>query len=243
VPHSIRRSAAVFTVSDFSRQEICNRYSIDSGKVHTIPNGVDLQRFFPGTSGLNVVDEFGLKSGSYFLTVGRLEPRKNHATLLRGWAALAEPRPRLVIVGQRHFQYSEVFDLIRTLRLQKDVLILEQVSDPQLPALYRHAKGFIYSSWAEGFGMPLIEAMASGVPVISSTNTALAEVCADGAIMVDPVSPSDIAAAVIALDSNPAVREDMIRRGFVRARQFTWEASATTVRTVYLNHFGISDES
>jgi len=240
VPHSIRHSAAIFTVSDFSRRQICDTYSVDPGKVYTIPNGVDRKRFFPGDLGHDIVAEFGLQRGSYFLTVGRLEPRKNHTSLLRAWAHLPVPRPRLVMVGQRHFQYGEIFELIRRLCLERDVLVLEQVSDKQLPALYRNARAFVYSSRAEGFGMPLLEAMASGIPVVSPAHTALAEVCADAAFPVDPDNPNEIGDAVLALDRRAGLRESLIGRGLQRAKEFTWESSAQTVRSVYLRHFGLS---
>jgi len=240
VPFSARRSAAIFTVSDFSRRQICDTYSISAEKVHTIPNGVDCARFFPGDSGREIVKDFGLKCSSYFLTVGRLEPRKNHVTLLQAWAQLKVPRPSLVIVGQRHFLYREAFDLIRTLRLERDVVVLEHVSDIQLPAIYRNAKGFVYCSWAEGFGISLLEAMASGIPVVSSTNTALTEVCGDAALPVDPSNPSEILDAIVALDKRAGLREDLIHRGLLRVKEFTWEKPAQTVRNVYLRHFGLS---
>ncbi len=239
VPLSIRRSAVVFTVSEYSRRQICSTYAVPAAKVHTIPNGVDRSRFVPGEVGLEFLTEYGLKPKSYFLTVGRLEPRKNHATLLRAWAQMNAPRPHLVVVGQRDFQYREVFELIETLGLQQDVKVLEDVSDAQLPAIYRHAKGFVYCSRAEGFGMPLLEAMASGIPVVSSANTALSEVCGEAALLVDPDSPTKIRDAVLTLDQKPAVREELIRRGQSQAVEFTWEKSAQTVREVYLRHFGL----
>jgi glycosyltransferase involved in cell wall biosynthesis len=239
VPLSIRRSAAVFTVSEYSRKQICGTYAVPAAKVHTIPNGVDRSRFVPGEVGLEFLTEYDLKPKSYFLTVGRLEPRKNHATLLRAWAQMNAPRPHLVVVGQRDFQYREVFELIETLGLQQDVKVLEDVSDAQLPAIYRHAKGFVYCSRAEGFGMPLLEAMASGIPVVSSANTALSEVCGDAALLVDPDSPTKIHDAVLALDQKPELREELIRRGQLQAVEFTWEKSAQTVREIYLRHFGL----
>jgi glycosyltransferase involved in cell wall biosynthesis len=239
VPFSIHRSAAVFTVSDFSQKQICDTYTMSPEKVHTIPNGVDGTRFFPGDAGCDAVRALGLERGSYFLTVGRLEPRKNHATLLRAWAQLRAPRPLLVIVGQRQFLYQEPLDLIRTLHLESDVVVLEQVSDAQLPAIYRNAKGLVYCSWAEGFGIPLVEAMASGIPVVSSANSALSEVCGEAALLVDPSSPRDISDAILALDKQTGLRESLIHRGLHRARDFTWEKSALTVRSVYLRHFGL----
>jgi glycosyltransferase involved in cell wall biosynthesis len=114
---------------------------------------------------------------------------------------------------------------------------LEQISDAQIPALYRNAKGFIYCSWAEGFGMPLLEAMASEIPVISSANTALAEVCADAALGIDPNRPEDIRDAVLALERDPGLRTELVNRGSSRVRDYTWEKSARTVRKVYLSLF------
>jgi len=238
IPLSVRRSAAVFTVSEFSRKQICETYSIAPEKVHTIPNGVDRMRFFPGNEGQQEVQALGLQPGNFYLSVGRLEPRKNHATLLRAWAQLPRPRPRLAIVGQRHFMYRDALDIVRDMRLQGDVVMLEQVSDACLPAIYRHAKGFVYCSWAEGFGMPVLEAMASGIPVICSTNTALSEICADAALGIEPGNPSEIAAAVGSLDLQAGLRENLSRRGLRRAEDFNWDNSARIVRDVYLDRIG-----
>ncbi len=239
VPSSIRRSAAIFTVSEFSQDQICRTYSISKEKVHAIPNGVDTSRFFPGEAGLDIVQALGLQRQRYFLTVGRLEPRKNQSTILQAWAQLPHPRPKLVMVGQRHFRYQEMLDLMSTLNLEQDVLVLEQVSDSQLPAIYRNAKGFVYASWAEGFGMPLLEAMASGIPVISPANTALSEVSSNAALHVDPSRPEEIAAAIMKLNQQPEMERELINRGLLRVRDFTWERSAQKVRCTYLRHFGL----
>jgi glycosyltransferase involved in cell wall biosynthesis len=143
------------------------------------------------------------------------------------------------MVGQRHFHYEGILGLISELHLAQDVLMLEQVSDLQLPAIYRHAKGFVYTSWAEGFGMPLLEAMASGIPVITSANTALSEVSAGAALLVDPSRPDEVSAAVLKIEQQPQLRKCLVDRGESRAKEFNWERSAQKLRSVYLRHFGL----
>jgi glycosyltransferase involved in cell wall biosynthesis len=239
VRHSVRKSVKVFTVSNFSQRQIAETYGVSIDSVLVIPNGVDGRRFFAGSEGREAVGRIGLESGAYFLTVGRLEPRKNHANLLRAWAELDKPRPKLVIVGARHFGYSEALDLIHTLQLEEDVAVLENISDEQLPSIFRNAKAFIYCSWAEGFGMPVLEAMASGVPVISSGSTALSEVCADAAMLVNPRNVREISDAIRELDHGCNLREDLALRGLRRAANFNWDFSADTVRMAYLRYFGL----
>lgn len=239
VRYSVRGGAGVFTVSDYSRRQISEAFHVSPDKIYVIPNGVDCARFFPSSEGREVVENLGLEAGRYFLTVGRLEPRKNHANLLRAWARLERPRPRLAIVGQRHFGYNEVMDLIPALHLENDVVVLESVSDGQLPAVYRNAKGFIYCSWAEGFGMPVLEAMASGIPVISSRTTALSEICADAALLVCPGSVDEISGAIRELDQGVDVSKNLISRGLARATEFNWKRAANIVRNFYLQHFGL----
>jgi glycosyltransferase involved in cell wall biosynthesis len=235
VRSSVERSSEVFTVSEYSRDAIARTYGISQDRIHTIFNGVDRSRFFPGTQGAEVVRDAGLTPGEYFLTVGRLEPRKNHRTLLRAWAALPPPRPKLVIVGQRHFGYDEALGTRKSLNLEQDVLVMENVADSQIPALFRNSKGFVYCSWAEGFGMPVLEAMASGVPVISSASTALREVCLKAAILIDPSDIGALREAIMTLQSKADARQVLIESGLRRALEFSWDASARTVRNVYLD--------
>jgi glycosyltransferase involved in cell wall biosynthesis len=241
VGRSARESDAVFTVSEFSRKQISQAFGIESSKVHKIPNGVDRTRFFPGQDGMELIKTLGLEPGSYFLTVGRLEPRKNHVNLLRAWAGLSWPRPRLVIVGQRHFGYDEALNLVDTLQLKSDVVLLENISDVELPAIFRNARAFIYCSWAEGFGMPILEAMASGVPVISSETTALSEVCAKAALLVNPDDIEEIRCAICELDQSPGLRETLVQQGLSRVQDFSWDSAAAIVSLIYRRLFRLED--
>ena len=229
------RASHVFTVSEFSRQAMLSRYHIAPEKISVIHNGVDETRFYAGDAGRNIVDDRGLLSRGYLLSVGRLEPRKNHVALLRAYAKLQSVQLPLVIIGQPHFGFDEVFQVIQELNLEGRVLIFTNVKDDELPAFYRHAKLFIYPTWAEGFGMPPLEAMASGVPVISSDSTSIPEVVGDAAELV---SPGDIDALAKAIDhflSDQVFYSDMQQRGLMQVEAFQWSTAAEKVRVVYLN--------
>jgi glycosyltransferase involved in cell wall biosynthesis len=234
---SARRASHVFTVSDFSKQAISSRYHIPLNKISVIPNGVDNNRFFPGTKDQNIVERRGFPSKGYLLSVGRLEPRKNHVSLLRAYAQLKNKTFPLVIIGQPHFRFEEIFQLVHVLDLDDHVHILRDVKDKDLPAFYRHAKLFIYPSWAEGFGIPPLEAMASGVPVITSNSTSIPEVVGNAGVLVDP---NDIAALAKAMDhlvSSPQFYIEIQQRGLKQAKKFQWSIAAEKVRRIYLNHF------
>lgn len=232
---SARRASHVFTVSEFSRQAMLSRYQINLGKISVIHNGVDETRFYSGDEGRNIVEGRGLISKSYLLTVGRLEPRKNHVTLLRAYAKLKNSTLPLVIIGQPHFGFDEVFQVIQELNLKERVYILSNVKDHELPAFYRHAKLFVYPTWAEGFGMPPLEAMASGVPVISSDSTSIPEVVGAAAVLVSPGNVEALAKAIDNFLSDEVFYADMRQRGLMQVKALHWSAAAEKVRAVYLD--------
>lgn len=228
------KAAHVFTVSQFSKNEIMSRYQTCSEKISVIENGVDAERFFPGIAGAHFLEKRSLKTQEYILSVGRIEPRKNHLGLIRAYAQLSKSAAPLVIVGQRDFGFEQVYQLICDLKLKERVMILEDVLMDELAALYRHARLFVYPSWAEGFGMPPLEAMASGVPVISSNTTSMPEVLGEAALLVDPGDEDALKRAMERLLSDPKECKSLVTRGFARVRNFSWVVSAKKVRAVYL---------
>lgn len=230
---SAARATLVCTVSEFSRGELVRLYGLAPRDVLVVANAADRGRFHPGADGQEVVRRRGLTPGAYLLSVGRLEPRKNQATLLRAYARLPRDAPPLVIVGQRHFGYGEVAELAASAALAGRVHLLEDVVDQELPAWYRNALGFVYPSWAEGFGMPVIEAFASGVPVICSDTTALTEVAAGAAVLVPPDDVAGLADAMSALVLAGERRMELAERGLERARAYDWDASAAALVARY----------
>jgi len=228
-----RNADLVFTVSDYSRRELIERYGVEPDHITTIHNGADAKRFSPGDAGLARVTALGLKPGGFLLTVGRLEPRKNYPGLLQAYALLPAGRPRLVIVGRRDTGSQEIFRLRSELGLDPEVRVLESVDEELLPALYRHALAFVYPSFAEGFGMPVLEAMASGTPVITSNSTSLPEIAGGAAILVDCHSPQDICLGIKTVMGNSEVRQQLRKWGLNRANEFSWDSSARLVAERY----------
>ncbi len=224
--HAARRAALLFAVSEFSRSELTRLYGVAPASIGLTYNGVDRQRFRPGHDGAEAVRALGLEPGGYLLTVGRLEPRKNHLALIRAYAQLGADAPPLVIVGQRDFGCEPIFDAVAALGLQQRVHFLASVSDSALPAVMRHALLFVYPAFAEGFGMPVVEAMASGVPVVTSNTSALPEVGGNAALYADPHSSTELAARLAQVLADPALRARMREQGLDQVQRFDWAQSA-----------------
>lgn len=230
LPRLAKRATHLLTVSEFSRQRLIETLSIEPGKVSVVPCGVN-SRFSPAKP--ETIERTRKRLGlprSYVLTLGSLEPRKNTAGLLKAWNLLLKRRlvpaeTYLVIAGGK----SSLFREIGLSALPDRVKFTGYVADEDLPPLYSGALAFVYPSFYEGFGLPPLEAMACGVPVVTSNTTSIPEVTGDAAFLVDPYNIESIAEGMhLALDSNDA-REIMKEAGLKRARSFSWERSALMV--------------
>ncbi len=232
---SARYADLLFTVSDYSRHEISSLYGIDKEKITVLHNAVDRIQFFPKelNNDEEIIRKRDLQFGEYILTVGRIEPRKNHATLLKAYRALSGFPPTLVIVGQRDFGYGDFDAELKLMPHERKVIILSDVSDAELPVLYRHCQFFVYPSLAEGFGMPPLEAMVSGVPVISSKTTAMSEVVTDAGLLIDPNDVIALKLAMKKLLGDADLRVKLSQRGLEVAALFTWKKTAEILAHSY----------
>ncbi|MBI2733784.1 MAG: glycosyltransferase family 4 protein [Aquabacterium sp.] len=234
---SARKADMVLTVSEYSRREIAQCYGLPVQRIGLLLNAVDHTVFHPAQ-----VDESAvlarrqLKATEYLLTVGRIEPRKDHATLLKAYALLGRGAPPLVIVGQRDFGYGAFEEALAALPPGSDVRVLCDVGDQELAVLLRHAKVFVYPSLAEGFGMPPLEAMASGVPVVTSTSTALPEVVGDAGLTFPPGDVAALSECLAALSRDASLRAKLVARGLERAKAFSWQDGARVLRATFLNY-------
>jgi glycosyltransferase involved in cell wall biosynthesis len=236
---SARHSKLLFSVSEFSRDDIARCYGVAPARIGVLYNGVDRSRFYPGEEGVERLASLGLQPRAYLLTVGRLEPRKNHARLIEAWASLGRTAPPLVCVGQRDFGYETALAVAARLGVSDRLHFLEDVGDSLLPVLMRNARVFAFPALAEGFGMPVVEAMASGVPVLTSCSTALPEVAGGAAELVNPNDVADIARGLRRLLDDSALVARRIADGLRNVERFAWMRSAQTLVAAYRTHFAL----
>lgn len=226
----------ILTFSEHTKLEVCSRLSVAPDIVHAVPLAAgDEFRPLPRDHVAKCLQKWGLEPGRYVLSVGALEPRKNHVTLIRAFAHMRRDPTfrdyRLVLAGPRGWLCDEVFNSIAQLRLDDCVAWLGRVD--QLPELYCGAAVMVYPSFYEGFGLPPLEAMACGTPVISSNTSSLPEVIADAGILLDPNDEAGFAEAVRNVLSEPQLQTRMKERGISRAAEFSWQLTARRTLQAY----------
>ena len=236
IGRATRRAARVIAVSEATARELADRFGVDPQRVEVIPNGVDerFHREVPAAEVEAMLAALELAPG-YLLFVGNPKPHKNLERLLAAVARLAgRPGgpPTLVLAGDRDDD-SPLPRQIAAAGLGAAVRRLGHLPDADLPALYRGAALLVQPSLWEGFGLPVAEAMALGVPVIAADRGALPEVAGDAALLVDPEDVAAIAAAIASLLDDPAVRADLAQRGRRRAAGLHWEGAARRTLAVY----------
>jgi glycosyltransferase involved in cell wall biosynthesis len=239
---SVRRAARVLVPSGHARDELCALLGVPPERVLVTPEGVEA-RFAPpheGPARAEHDDAFFRHLGvrrPYVLALGNLQPRKNVARLIQAWALLvrsgADADHRLVVAGGFRGRRDDAPALSVTAGIGDRVVFPGFVRHADLPMLYAGASLFVFPSLYEGFGLPVLEAMACGTPVACSWTSALPEVASDAAATFDPEDPRDIAAVVAALLADQGLRAELRTRGLRRAAEATWRACATLTAGAY----------
>ena len=228
LPRLARRVRGVITGSAFTRERLIEWARVAPSHVHAIPLGVDGRFRSQDTQTIEKIRMvLGIPSVYYILSLGSLEPRKNLSRFLAAWERIQHEIPEevwLVIAGGKG--RSSVFKDLVIERLPHRVHLTGRVSDELLPALYAGALAFVYPSLYEGFGLPPLEAMACGTPVLVSNVTSLPEVVGDAGLLVDPHDIEAIAYGIRRIVEDSALREQLGRKGLERAKLFTWERTA-----------------
>jgi glycosyltransferase involved in cell wall biosynthesis len=234
VPRSLRRAAAVVCNSDATAADVREHFPAVAGRVRTTPFGAPSWVWSLPPAPTERQDD------APFLFVGTLEPRKNLERLLRAYrrcreerSVRAETTPRLVLVGGRGWKDSGLRALIEELRAVGAVEMHDYCDVDALWRLYGSARALLFPSLHEGFGFPILEAMAAGLPVLTSGCGAMAEVAGAAALLVDPLQEAVITAALHRLCDDAGLRQDLARRGPVRARGWTWQYTAAATAACY----------
>jgi glycosyltransferase involved in cell wall biosynthesis len=237
VPRSVRRADHVLADSQATKDDLIALYGTPPEKITVLLSGVS-ERFVPITDPAKVSAvraRYRIGDAPYLLAVGTVQPRKNYERLIRALAALPgdlEP-VKLVIVGGRGWLQESIYQAVEELKLNERVIFTGFADDADLPALYSGSRGLAYPSLYEGFGLPILEAMRCGVPVLTARTSSLVEVAGDAAILVDPASVDSIRDGLIQLLTDEAQRSQLVAAGHEQSRPFTWERAAQNLLTTY----------
>lgn len=220
-----RNAAAVLTVSEFSRQRIIDWSGIKAERVVNIGNGVD--------PSYNLDAPAYAPGFPYLLSVSNRKPHKNELRILQAFAASKiDPAIRLIFTGNAS---EELLQQSKLLGIENRLVFAGRVPESDLPGLYRGALGLVFPSLYEGFGLPVIEAMACGIPVLTSNTTSLPEVAGDAAVLVNPDSVDDIAEGIQLLCNDSGLRDTLRAKGLLQAAKFSWSATIHKVQLTLNN--------
>jgi glycosyltransferase involved in cell wall biosynthesis len=231
------RAARVLTVSEASKRDILRYFSVPAAKIDVIYNAID-ERYGQALSEEDIsrVRERYQLNDPFVLYAGNIKPHKNLERLIEAFHLLRRAdleHVKLLIIGDEISKYATLRRAVHRYKLHKHVRFFGFVPDKTLAVLYRLAAVFVFPSLYEGFGLPPLEAMASGTPVVTSNLSSLPEVCGDAALLIDPHDPVAIAGAIRRVLTEPALRDDLRQRGLARVKEFSWERSVRRIREIY----------
>lgn len=228
-PQFARKAERIATVSEYSKQDIVNTYHIDPAKIDVVYNGAN-ESFhpIPGAEKNAVKTQFS-QGEDYFLYVGALHPRKNITRLFLAFDAFktaSGSKTKLLIVGEKYRWTSGMREVYQQMLHRTEVIFTGHLPAVKLSKIIPSALALVYVPYFEGFGIPIVEAMRCGVPVITSNITSMPEVSGDAALLVDPFSVASITNAMLLIEKDESVRTALIQKGGIRAKNFSWDKTA-----------------
>lgn len=233
---ALKKSSHVFVVSENTQNDLIKHFNFPKAQTTEVPCAphANYQKELDSKESEKISKKYNLPE-KFILGVGTIEPRKNYSNLIKSFVIVKRKYPdiKLVIVGKKGWKYQEVLQIVKQHNLQDDIIFTGYMPDDDLHHTYHLAEMFVFPSLYEGFGIPPLEAMASGCPVIASNSSSLPEVIDDAGLLIDPKNSIKIADAIVSLLENPQVRSNLIEKGFYRSKRFTWEKSAE----IALNEF------
>lgn len=233
---ALKKAKKVFVVSKNTQKDLLNHFDYPEQNIHETPCAPS--DFYHEPVSEEELQEFREKKklpDNYILAVGTLEPRKNFGTLIKGFVTFQKRHPgyKLVIVGKKGWKFTETEKTLKEYGMTDEVIFTGYVKGEELHKMYKLAKVFVFPSLYEGFGIPPLEAMASGCPVVSSNVASLPEVVGDAGLLIDPKNSYKMAEAVADLIDHDNIRNTMIERGYKQVEKFTWEKSARAALEIF----------
>jgi len=239
VPRSVKRADHILADSQNTADDLHEQWQVPTERITVVQGAVDHERYHPmddDAAKTRVRERYGIGHAPFILGLSRLEPRKNFARLIQAFQSAREEAKiphKLVIGGGKGWLYESIFATVQELGLEEVVLFPGFIDEADLPVLYNAAEFFAYPSLYEGFGLPVIEALACGVPVLTADNSCLPEAGGLGAHYVDAEDVNSIAAGLIKLATDAAERQRLREAGLIHAAQFTWANSAAQLLSAY----------
>lgn len=233
LPHFLRRADKILAISECTRQDALALYNLPGSKIITIPLGVSI---YPAAGPAQNSDQVQARyhlQPQYLLYVGTIEPRKNLPVLFSALQQANLPDLKLVVVGKKGWLYEQTYKQVQDLGLESQVLFTGFVPDEDLIPIYQLANAFVFPSLYEGFGLPVLEAMACGTPVICSNVSSLPEVAGESAILVPPDDVNGWSEAITHITQNPGLRAELREAGLRQAARFSWASTARQTAEVY----------
>lgn len=226
--YSVKKAAKVLTISDSSRDDIIKEYNLPAEKVVTVYPGIkETVTLQPRVYGMNQLQTKYHISDNFILFVGTLQPRKNITRLIEAFSKIERTKDlQLIVIGKKGWLYEEILAAPEKFGVEKDVKFLEGVNDEELEIFYKNAICYVLPSLYEGFGLPVLEAMQHGCPVITSNVSSLPEAGGDAALYVDPEDVDDIAKKITRLVHDKSLREELVSKGKKQVQKFSWEKAA-----------------
>ena len=235
VPRSVRRADLVLADSETTRRDLIELYQTPSEKVHVLHSGVD-DRFYPIDDQAilrQTRERYGIGESPYIFSVGTVQPRKNYARLAEALHRLNKPDLKLVIAGGKGWLDDPLYKRIEDLGLKGRVQFLGFVPDEDLPALYSAARVFAFPSIYEGFGLPPLEAMACGTPVVAANTSSIPEVVGGAGLLVDPHDVEALTDALSRAIEDESLRNQLTNQGQLRVQGFSWRTAARQLQEHY----------
>ncbi|MBI3384773.1 glycosyltransferase family 4 protein [Candidatus Gottesmanbacteria bacterium] len=224
---SAKSCRQIFTISQASKDDIINLYQLPENKIAvTYPGIKELKNLRIKELSMNkVLEKYGINH-NYILFVGTVQPRKNIVKLIEAFSKITDKDLELVIIGRSGWMYEEIYAAPKKFGVEQKVKFLDSVSDEELPYFYKNAACFVLPSLYEGFGMPILEAMQNGCPVVTSNVSSMPEAGGNAALYVDPSNVGDILNKIKMVISDPKLQKEMIKKGYEQVKKFSWEKTA-----------------